>query len=739
MAKKKTTAKKAKAPAKKKATKKKVASGTQKTEQPAQSRKSKMIADIESTVAASFGKGVVSTLSKRPPTNVTGVSWGAPTLNYICTGNPYVGLAAGRIYELFGPESSGKTTAAIHAVASAQADGLPVAFVDAEHALDLEYAQTLGVDPANLLFSQPDYGEQGQDLVESYVKAGVRLVVVDSVAALVPLAIIEASSEKHPMGVHARMMSQSLSKLAGTVSKSNACVLYINQTRMKIGEMFGCFHADTPVIFADGSQHEISKVVKEKIDKPVLSYDFQKGRYVAKKILNWYANGKLDKDEKWFTITTESAGGISGRMSFTCTMQHKLYCMSAGHIREVDAGNIKAGDKLVSWYEKKFTQTHVVNDVVEGSLLGDGCLRQRNQTAAFSLANQEQPEYLQWKLNVLRCLNFRKAGNDRRPRWDSEYRKEFALLRGRFYFDSRTGYRVPPENLRFNARSLAVFYMDDGHYKKSHRSAYISVKRLFAINRPDYARQIANAIGIFIGSGDNVYVAESQKAIVITTAGFAKLSRLVREFVPQCMGYKLNPEDRGFYDPTHYSMDTAALESKLLPLPVQVVSAHPASNRKYRTKDKYDLQIEDNANYLVGGSYRGVMVHNSPETTTGGNALRFYASCRVRTFLSTSSKQAIKGANNSLTGKKEKERLGSKLTARCVKNKLYRPFLDTEIPLYYGAGLDLTLDTFEYAALRGYIGKTTQSYVLGSKKIPFRELEPHIDEVWAIIDKNERG
>jgi len=150
------------------------------------------------------------------------------------------GLPRGRIIEIFGPESSGKTTLALHVIAEAQKTGGLAAFIDAEHALDAYYAKNLGVDTENMLISQPDTGEQGLEICETLVRSGaLDVVVIDSVAALVPRAEIEGEMGDAQMGLQARLMSQAMRKLSGAISKSNTCVIFINQMRMKIGVMFG--------------------------------------------------------------------------------------------------------------------------------------------------------------------------------------------------------------------------------------------------------------------------------------------------------------------------------------------------------------------------------------------------------------------------------------------------------------------------------------------------------------------
>ncbi len=150
------------------------------------------------------------------------------------------GFPRGRVIEVFGPESSGKTTVALHAIAQAQAAGGIAAFIDAEHALDAKYAKRLGVDIDNLLVSQPDTGEQALEITEALVRSGaVDIVVIDSVAALVPRSEIEGEMGDSFMGLQARLMSQALRKLTGAISKSNSCVIFINQIREKVGVMFG--------------------------------------------------------------------------------------------------------------------------------------------------------------------------------------------------------------------------------------------------------------------------------------------------------------------------------------------------------------------------------------------------------------------------------------------------------------------------------------------------------------------
>lgn len=190
-----------------------------------------------SQIERQFGRGSIMKMGEERVIDIPAISTGSLALD-IALG--IGGVPRGRVLEVFGPESSGKTTLALHIAAEAQVKGGMVAFVDAEHALDVGYARKLGVDVDSLLVSQPDTGEQALDITEILVRSGgIDVLIVDSVAALVPRAEIEGDMGDHHMGLQARLMSQALRKLTGAISKSKTCVIFINQIRMKIGVMFG--------------------------------------------------------------------------------------------------------------------------------------------------------------------------------------------------------------------------------------------------------------------------------------------------------------------------------------------------------------------------------------------------------------------------------------------------------------------------------------------------------------------
>ncbi len=199
--------------------------------------KQKAVGLAMSQIERQFGKGAIMRLGDRAKVSVDVIPSGSISLDYALG---IWGIPRGRIIEIYGPESSGKTTLALHIIAEAQKLGGLAAFIDAEHALDPTYSRKLGVDTVNLLVSQPDTGEQALEIVETLVRSGaIDVVVIDSVAALVPRAELEGEMGDSHMGLQARLMSQALRKLTATVSKSNTSVIFINQLREKIGVMFG--------------------------------------------------------------------------------------------------------------------------------------------------------------------------------------------------------------------------------------------------------------------------------------------------------------------------------------------------------------------------------------------------------------------------------------------------------------------------------------------------------------------
>ena len=287
-----------------------------------------------SQIERAFGKGSIMRLGQQSNIDIEAISTGSLGID-IALG--IGGLPKGRIIEIFGPESSGKTTLALSVIAQAQKKGGTCAFIDAEHALDPSYAKKIGVDIDNLLISQPDAGEQALEIADTLVRSGaIDVLVVDSVAALVPKAELEGEMGDSHMGLQARLMSQALRKLTATVSRSNTLIIFINQIRMKIGVMFGNpetttggnalkFYASVRIDIRRtgsikdkddviGSQTRV-KIVKNKVAPPfkVVDFDIMYGEGISKtgELIDLGVKaGIVEKAGAWFSYKGEKIGQV---------------------------------------------------------------------------------------------------------------------------------------------------------------------------------------------------------------------------------------------------------------------------------------------------------------------------------------------------------------------------------------------------------------------------------------------
>jgi recombination protein RecA len=625
-----------------------------------------------------FGKGSVMRLGDEVRAPIEVIPTGSIGLD-IALG--IGGLPRGRVIEVYGPESSGKTTVALHAVANAQKAGGIAAFIDAEHALDPDYAKKLGVDTDALLVSQPDTGEQALEIMDMLIRSGaLDIIVVDSVAALVPRAEIEGEMGDSHVGLQARLMSQALRKITGALSTSNTTAIFINQLREKIGVFFGCFSYGTRVTLADGTHEEIGKIVSQKLDVEVLSYDPETDRIVPRRVVNWFDNGTTDQ----FLHFTVAKSGGNGKAQFAATPNHLI--RTPGGWRE--AGELLEGDRVMLAEPVRLSEQQW--QVVLGGLMGDATLspnpRGRHGVRFRMGHGPRQVDYLDWKASLLANIGQTRTRNASGAAFvDCTPLAELSELREVVYFGDGKKHLTWDFLKALTPLALAIWYMDDGCDSEGGSNRLeICVDALSPGSRERLVEHLQDAYGLAVKLTQKGV--KRQEVLRFTTEATARFHELIAPCVHPSMEHTLLPRFRG-----RFAVEPQFIEARLCPVPARVLDIHlkpPA-----RSLHRFDIEVEGNHNYLVDG----VMVHNSPETTTGGKALKFYASVRL-------------DIRRIETLKDGAEPVGNRTRVKVVKNKLSPPFKQSEFDILYGIGISREGSLIDMGVEQGFVRKSGAWY-----------------------------
>ncbi len=640
-----------------------------------------------------FGKGAVMRMGENLSMGIEAIPTGALALD-IALG--IGGLPRGRVVEIFGPESSGKSTLAMHVVAEAQRNGGICAYVDAEHAMDPVYARAIGVNVDDLLISQPDTGEQALEIADMLIRSGaLDVIVIDSVAALTPRAEIEGDMGDTHVGLQARLMSQALRKLTATLNKSDTIAIFINQLREKIGVMYGCLSYGTRVTLADGTQEKIGKIVNQRMPVEVLSYDPEIGAVVPKKVVNWFDNGVTDQ---FLQLSVARPGG-NGKAQLGCTANHQIRTPSGWR----EAGELQVGDRVLE------AVPHYLSDfqwqVILGGLMGDSALSstRSGHGARYRFGHgSKQVAYAEWKASLvanLVCSQWVRP--DGAVFYDVQPLPELAELRQAMYVG---GKKVLSEDYlkRLTPLSLAIWYMDDGCYTERAEGVQertrdgsgrmeICVEAMEPTSRQRLAEYLTDTWGIH----PRLHLSGSAQKAVMTFPKdeTAKFHALVAPFVHPSMEYKLPARFRGRFavEPVF-----APMRYELMPLPIVKIGPKP----KTRSMHRFDIEVEGSHNYLADG----VVVHNSPETTPGGRALKFYASIRLDIRRIESIKSGA-------------EVTGNRTRVKVVKNKCSPPFKQAEFDIMYGKGISREGSLIDVAVDLGIVKKAGAWYTYEGEQL----------------------
>lgn len=434
------------------------------------------------------------------------------------------------------------------------------------------------------------------------------LTLVDSYPAMMPDQVDDDEGSK-AMALQARMFSDGIKRFRGGMRRKMMTVIGINQLRQKPATMFGCLHGSTKVPFVDGRVHTMKEIVENRIEGEVWSYNETTKEIEPRKIKAWFNNGEVTEKSHWMKIVSRCPETGNGMAQVIVTPNHEILTDN-GWKR---ADEVKLTDRVVSKYTsvRKGSIRFFLNALAVGdsSIVADS-----PNSGLMKLQDNQNPEYVQWKMDKLNpFMEFES--------YSASHGGECYITRGSdFVAYSKQVPNREVWNVAFDDMSFALYYMDDGNLKTDRKNAMFSAKRFSGDETALSCIQLK-----FAEHGFAVDYSIDDGCFRMSLDESDRFFQRIRKFIPECMQYKLPEEHRGFYE--EFDLDS---ETHVRPVYQEVIRIEEGSDRAFREKTKYDINVEHNHNYMVGNSANGIIVHNSPEYEPCGDALKFYSDVRLR-------------------------------------------------------------------------------------------------------------
>lgn len=585
-------------------------------------------------------------------------------LNYTFGG----GIPYGKILEVAGEESSGKSLIAYNFAYATQQLGGAVIWVDAEQSWMNSWAKANGVDPEKVTVVNDTRIEYVADAVADialYLRSQLThnepiLLVIDSIAAMdcsdnIDSKLVDGKAE---MGGRAKALYKYFRVRNEFFYRLGVTQIYINQLRTALNVGFGkdntCLHYDTMIPFVDGTSMKIGDIIKNKVSKEVWSYNESKGIFEPKPIVDWVVKEETDQ---WIQFKTEGPETINGFNGFTCTYTH--HCLTNhGWKKAID---ISFEDKLITKQRRVINGT--LKDFLYGTIPFDCSLYSKSgkQSTRITFSNGKQEEYLLWKTHLIEKAFPMKQRNDSKHISKRSYTELYEIQQK--IGESRDPLKLWDLSKPLSPLTLAIWYMDDGHLYNS-----VTVGISISPNRTNL-EELEN----YLTNVCNLPCKKYEHGIKFTNEGTIRLMEMISEYIIPSMQYKLLEAYKGRFKEFELSFKV-----EYLPKEVSIVSINrefDITSRRFRRsykRLKYDITIPENHNFLAGSTEGGIIVHN---TTTGGAALKFYASIRAAFY---------SGKTLTIKSKGKERKVGKLVTIRLIKNKVAppRPTI-SKCPVYF--------------------------------------------------------